>query len=223
MIVLKDICKIYKEGKQIVNAVDHVSFSFEQGKSYSITGPSGCGKTTLLKIINLISKPSSGKVVLDGDDDLTKEKCAIHRNEMFGYIAQQYMLIQDLTGYDNIRIPLLYSKKKQSGKDMKYKIMNAAQKCNADSFVMHLCKDMSGGEQQRIAIARAIVNDPKVIVADEPTGALDSKNGEMIINLLFGLRSDGKTLILATHDESIACRCDIQIKMHDGKIFIDDR
>lgn len=216
MIELIDITKKYGNGTNAVLAVQDVNIVLTAGKKYALTGPSGCGKTTLIKLIGLIILPTSGKVIIDGcaKEDVEKRANQI-RNKRFGYVSQDFLLVKGLSAYKNIEIPLLYSKPKLNRKERDIAIRSAAEKCNALHLINRKTEEMSGGEQQRIAIARALVNDPDIILADEPTGSLDSKNSDDITRLLLSL---DKTLVIATHNMEIASQADRIIKMLDGRI-----
>ena len=216
MIELVDVTKKYCSGANEVIAVRDVNIRLEAGKSYSLTGPSGCGKTTLIKLIGLIISPTMGKVVIDGytADDIARKAHEI-RNIRYGYVSQKFLLVEGKTAYQNIEIPLIYSKSKPGRRERDIAIRAAAEKCNALHLLNKLTEEMSGGEQQRVAIARALVNDPAVILADEPTGSLDSKNSDDITKLLLSL---DKTLVIATHNMEIAAQTDYTIGMLDGII-----
>ena len=218
VINLYNISKKY-DGRER-RALKDITLSFGTGKSYAITGPSGCGKSTLLNIIGLILEPTSGELFINRRriTETTGKECAGIRNQTFGYIAQNYLLIPGQNGYKNIEIPLRYSNKHYRKKEIMEKVNASAMTVGIEHVLYHICGSLSGGEKQRIAIARAIVNDPMIILADEPTGALDSRNSELVFSLLLDLVRQGKTLIMATHNMELAQRCDVQIKLLDGMV-----
>jgi putative ABC transport system ATP-binding protein len=187
----------------------------------AITGPSGCGKSTLLNMIGLLLQPTSGDIIINGvsTSKMNDRKRALLRNHYFGYIAQDFALIQDHTVYENIEIPLVYSAEKWSRTRRIERIKDVLNQVNLDVNLQQKVKYLSGGQQQRVAIARAIVNQPEIILADEPTGALDSKSGQEILNLLRILVDQGKTLLMITHDEQLAKQCDVRLQMSDGKLL----
>lgn len=217
----ENLQKIFHSGKNQTQAVQSVSLEFYKGESVALTGPSGCGKTTLMNMLGLVLTPSSGKVVIGSTNSnkLTNKEYAIYRNKIFGYVVQDFALVDDDLVYHNVEIPLIYAKPSISKEDRKNKIINALKLTGIEDKIYEKAKTLSGGQRQRVAIARAIVNDPQIILADEPTGALDSKNALLIFNLLQDLVSKGKTLIMATHNAELASLCNREIKMLDGKIL----
>lgn len=218
IMLLKNISKTYD---QKVKAVKNVTLSIEAGKSYSITGPSGCGKSTLLNIIGQTTLANEGEVKIPKFEHFKKAKNvrALQRNAYFGYIAQNYLLIDEYSVYENVEIPLLYAQEKRSKKEKQQLIHKVLKKVGLENKIHENVKKLSGGQQQRVAIARALVNDPTILLADEPTGALDRTRGKEIMSLLLSLVTEGKTLILVTHDQELASQCDRQIQMIDGEIL----
>ena len=216
-----DIKKEYRSGTNITIAVDHVQLSIHQGEKIAITGPSGCGKTTLLNMLGLLTKPTSGQIFINSYDSqlLSEKDRAKMRNSTFGYVVQDFALIENYTAYENVEIPLRYSKEKKNKHIRRKMIMEVLDQLGIKNKIDQKVRYLSGGETQRVAIARAMINNPNIILADEPTGSLDSKTGESIMELLSEVASKGKTLILVTHDESLAKKCDTWIRMKDGKIL----
>lgn len=212
--------KVYRYGESITHAVRDISLTINSGESVAIIGPSGCGKTTLINMIGLVINPTQGKLLINSVDvaKLTHKQRAEHRNKVFGYVVQDFALIEDFTAYHNVEIPLLYSKEKANRKERKRRIFEALDQVGLREKTSIKVKNLSGGERQRVAIARAIVNSPHIILADEPTGSLDSKNAEEVIRLLNKLVSLGRTLILVTHNKTLAEQCSRQVMIDDGKV-----
>jgi len=181
-------------------------------------GPSGSGKSTLLNIIGCLDTPTSGEYIFNGKaiDKLSRRELANLRNTSFGFILQYFGLVDEYTVYENVEIPLSYSKKK--GINKKKLIKETLNMLGISDKIKKLPCQLSGGQNQRVAIARALINDPEIILADEPTGALDKKTGQEVMNILKDLNKNGKTLIIVTHDESIASQCNRIINICDGKI-----
>ena len=213
------LSKTYQNKERSVQAVRDFTYTFEEGKSYAIIGPSGCGKSTMLNMIGLLLKPTMGEISILSRNaaDLNEREKAQMRNKTFGYIAQDYLLDMDSTIESNIKIPLYYRKEKMPEKDKK--IAEVLSAVDLDGLQKEKCSRLSGGQMQRVAIARALVNDPEILLADEPTGALDSENSEKVFSLLLEQVKKGKTLILVTHNTSLAERCDHIIPMLDGRIL----
>ena len=218
---LIDLTNSYKNNNDELIAVKNVNLDLYKRQSISIMGPSGCGKSTFLNLIGLIQKPTSGNILINSVNvnDYTIKQKAYLRNKFFGYVAQNYLLIDGYTAMENVEIPLLYSNQKICKKDRRKKVMSILESVEMSNKAYDDVKELSGGQQQRVAIARALVNEPSMILADEPTGALDSNTGDEIIKLLLSIAENGKTLILVTHNEEIAQRCNITLKMKDGIIY----
>ncbi|MFD2168473.1 ABC transporter ATP-binding protein [Tumebacillus lipolyticus] len=215
------LSKVYGKGESEVKALDDVSFSIRKGEFVAIIGPSGSGKSTLLHLLGGVDHPTSGKVFIEGTDmyDLNETQLAIFRRRQIGLIYQFYNLIPVLTVEENITLPLLLDKQKidQKQLDGLVKTLNLQQRLN------HLPNQLSGGQQQRVSIGRAIISNPAIILADEPTGNLDSKNSGEIVELLKMLnKTRHQTLIVITHDERIALQADRVIAIEDGKIAKDE-
>lgn len=221
-IILDKVSKSYKTNDYVIKAIDEIDLSVNVGEIMAIVGPSGSGKSTLLNIMGLIIPLDSGKILIDGEDDsgYSDNKLCLLRNSLFGYIFQEFALVEDESVYENIRIPLLYSKKYMR-KEYKYRISFAAQQLDIQDKLFRKVEQLSGGEKQKVAIARAIVCDQPFILADEPTSSLDATNRELILDILIRLcKKEGKTVIIATHDKEIAERCDRVINLKDGKICL---
>ncbi len=221
-IILDKVSKSYKTNDYVIKAIDEIDLSVNVGEIMAIVGPSGSGKSTLLNIMGLIIPLDSGKILIDGEDvsGYSDNKLCLLRNSLFGYIFQEFALVEDESVYENIRIPLLYSKKYMR-KEYKYRISFAAQQLDIQDKLFRKVEQLSGGEKQKVAIARAIVCDQPFILADEPTSSLDATNRELILDILIRLcKKEGKTVIIATHDKEIAERCDRVINLKDGKICL---
>lgn len=221
LISLTDITKVYQMGAIFVHALHPITLTIEQGQSVSIVGRSGSGKTTLLDIIGCLSLPTSGEYLLNGTSvsSLSDVQMANIRNQSFGFIFQTFHLLPRQTALQNVALPLFYNG--TSKEERLSRADEALQQVGLGNRGSHLPRELSGGQQQRVAIARALVNRPKIILADEPTGNLDSKSGEEIINILLELNQKGHTLILITHDAEIANRLTRKVMIADGRIVGD--
>lgn len=219
---VQNLCKIYGKGETEVKALNNVSFSVEKGEFVAIVGPSGSGKSTMLHILGGVDKPTSGKVFIDGTDiyDLNNNNLAIFRRRQIGLIYQFYNLIPILNVEENISLPVLLD-----GKEVdKERLKEIVDTLGLTQRVKHLPNQLSGGQQQRVSIGRSLINNPAIILADEPTGNLDSKNSKEILELLkFSNKKYNQTLIMITHDQSIALEADRIITIEDGKIAKDER
>ena len=219
---VENLCKVYGKGENQVTALDHVSLTVEKGEFTAIIGSSGSGKSTLLHIIGGVDTPTSGKVYLDGQDVYARndEKLAIFRRRQVGLIYQFHNLIPTLNGVENITMPVLMDRRKVNEEHLN-DLLNLL---GLQERKSHLPNQLSGGQQQRVAIGRALMNAPAVMLADEPTGSLDSRNGQEIIRLLKeSNKKYGQTLLLVTHDENIALQADRIITIADGKVVRDER
>ena len=224
MIKLENIGKKYVLSKDnCVTALDNISLEIEEGEFVAIVGKSGSGKSTLLNIMSCLDKEIQGQYILD-DININKKKSkelAKIRNKYFGFIFQNFNLLQKLTAYENIEIPLIY--KRVPRKNRRKLIEEYAEKVGILDRLDHKPNELSGGQQQRVAIARALVTNPKIIMADEPTGALDEATGIQIMNILEELNQEGKTILLITHDMDLANRAKRKIVLSDGKIISDSK
>lgn len=218
---VKNLCKTYGKGDTMVKALDNVSFSVEKGEFIAIVGPSGSGKSTLLHILGGVDVPTSGNVIIDKTDisQLNETALAIFRRRQIGLVYQFYNLIPILTVEENLTLPLLLDGKKPDEKI----VGNLVNQLGLEQRLQHLPNQLSGGQQQRVSIGRALINNPALLLADEPTGNLDSENSREIISLLrrFNKQSN-QTVIIITHDERIALSADRVIAIEDGKIVRDE-
>ncbi len=222
LIELKDIYKIYSDGDSEIRALDGVSLSVQKGEFVAIVGSSGSGKSTCMNIIGCLDIPTSGTYLLNGTDVSTMdEKSLAHvRNKEIGFIFQQYNLISKLTVRENVELPLLYRGIKTH--ERQRLAMNALERVGLGDRGDKYPTQLSGGQQQRVSIARALAGNPPVILADEPTGALDSKTGREVLEFLKTLNRDGTTVVLITHDNSIAAQMKRVVRIQDGKIISDE-
>ena len=215
---LENISKCYGEGLCEVRALDDVSIKIKKGELVSIIGPSGSGKSTLLHMIGLLDEPTRGEVYIDGIPTATmkEKKKAEIRNKKIGFVFQVFNLIPSLTALENVEIPQVIMRADK--KKRKEKAEQVLQKLGLGNRVEHLPSQLSGGERQRVAIARALINDPEIILADEPTGNLDTKRGAEIIEIFKELNKEGRTVIMIKHDQNIAKKSKKIIRIKDGKI-----
>ena len=222
LIQIKDVYKIYGEGLESeVRALDGVSLSIDRGEFVAIVGQSGSGKSTMMNVLGCLDIPTRGEYFLDGTDvqELTDKELSRIRNKQIGFIFQQYNLIQSLTVLENVELPLIYQ---GINADDRYDMaMAALERVGLAGRVKHKPAEMSGGQQQRVAIARAIATKPPIIMADEPTGALDSRTGQEVLKFLQQLNREGSTVILITHDNGIAATARRVVRLQDGKIVED--
>lgn len=221
LITFQDVCKYYPMGDSTVVAADHISFSIESGEFTAIVGSSGSGKSTCMNIIGCLDIPSSGTYLLDGRDvgQMNKNELAEIRNELLGFIFQQYNLLPKLTLLENVEVPMMYAGVSKSERHERAQI--ALELVGLGDKLRHRPNQLSGGQQQRVSIARALVGEPAVILADEPTGALDSHTSREVLNLLQKLHRAGNTVVLITHDNSIAVQAQRIIRLEDGRIVYD--
>ena len=222
LIEIKDIYKIYNEGKESeVRALDGVSLHIDRGEFVAIIGASGSGKSTLMNILGCLDIPTYGDYFLDGTDitDRSDRQLARIRNKEIGFIFQGYNLIPALTAYENVELPLIYQGVPLWNREKL--VMEALEKVAMADRWKHKPSEMSGGQQQRVAIARAIATHPPIIMADEPTGALDSKTGKHVLEILHTLNEEGTTIILITHDNGIAATAHRVVRISDGHIVAD--
>ena len=222
LIDIRDLYKIYNEGKESeVRALDGVSLQIDKGEFVAIVGQSGSGKSTMMNVLGCLDIPTYGEYFLDGNDinTLTDKQLARIRNREIGFIFQGYNLIQELDALENVTLPLIY--RGVSVFDREDMAMEALAKVGMDDRAHHRPTEMSGGQQQRVAIARAIATSPPIIMADEPTGALDSKTGKHVLEILRDLYRSGTTILLITHDDGIAATAKRVVRLSDGKIISD--
>ena len=218
MIELTDIIKHYHMGTQTVAALDGVSLKIREGEFVAIVGPSGSGKSTLMNIIGCLDVSDSGEYILAGKPitQVRERELARIRNENIGFIFQGFNLLGKLNAYENVELPLVYQRLKVS--ERKRRVLTALERVSLTERIHHKPSELSGGQQQRVAIARALACHPSIILADEPTGNLDSKTGKDIMHLFQELHESGNTIVLITHDANIAAQAERQVHIEDGKI-----
>ena len=223
LITLHDICKIYNPGENEVRALDHVDLHIDENEFVAIIGQSGSGKSTLMNMLGCLDVPTSGTYMLHGKDvsHLSDDELSDIRNREIGFIFQGFNLIQNLTALENVELPLIY--RGVSKKERESLSVAALKRVGLEKRMTHKPAEMSGGQQQRVAIARAIAQAPPVILADEPTGNLDSASTDEIKEILRGLHREGRTVILITHDNEIAAKARRVIKIRDGRIASDNK
>jgi putative ABC transport system ATP-binding protein len=221
LIHLSGVTKIFYAEDVETHALSGVHIEIEKGEYVSIAGPSGCGKSTLLSILGLLDSPTEGEQWLDGAPvaRLTPGERARIRNMQVGFIFQSFNLVDDLTVYENVELPLTYRSGGAAGR--KKKVRDALERVGMSHRMKHYPAQLSGGQQQRVAVARAIVGDPAIVLADEPTGNLDSKNGETVMNLMRQLNREGATICMVTHDPRYAKHADRTIHLFDGRVVED--
>jgi len=215
---MKNIVKEYEMGEEIFRALDDVSLEVRKGEFLAVLGPSGSGKSTLMNIIGCLDSPTSGEYILNGESvaDLDERQLAHIRNKEIGFIFQSFHLLQRQTAQENVELALIYAN--QDGKKMHKRSEELLTKVGLEDKIKSLPNQLSGGQQQRVAIARAIANNPTILLADEPTGALDQKTGAQVMQLFHELNEEGRTIIMITHDSKIASHAERIVKILDGRI-----
>lgn len=218
MIDFQNVSRIYRIGKEKLYALNGATFHVDEGEFVSIIGPSGSGKSTLMNIVGCLDIADSGTYMLDGIsiDDYTENELAQIRNQKIGFVFQQFNLIPKLTAEENVELPLIYQGVPKA--ERRERVARALERVNLGKRAKHLPTELSGGQQQRVAIARAIVTKPKLILADEPTGALDSKTTVEIMDIFHDLHAQGNTIVLITHDNDVAHQAARIIHILDGKL-----
>ena len=218
MIVLKEVCKTYQVGDEIVKALDHATLTVHDGEFVSIIGPSGSGKSTLMNIIGCLDIADSGEYLLDDIpiEDYTENELAQVRSRKIGFVFQSFNLIPQLTAQENVELPLIYQRVRRA--ERRRRVAEAMERVQLTGRIHHLPSELSGGQQQRVAIARAIAAHPSLILADEPTGNLDSHTGQDIMDIFHELHDAGNTIVLITHDDSVACQAQRSIRILDGRV-----
>jgi len=217
-LVAENVTKVYRKGSSQVHALRGVTLEIQDGESVAIMGPSGSGKSTLLYVLGILATPTSGRVLIDGRnvtvlDDITRSSL---RNKYIGFVFQSYNLLSGLTALDNVGLPMKYAG--IGAKMRRQRAMELLKMVGLEHRANHYPSELSGGEEQRVAIARALANNPKVILADEPTGNLDSATGKQILALLSEANARGTTLVVVTHDPTVADICKRVVKLRDGMI-----
>ncbi|MBQ7624473.1 MAG: ABC transporter ATP-binding protein [Clostridia bacterium] len=221
MIEFRNICKYYEMGDETVKAADDISMKIEKGEFVAIVGQSGSGKSTCMNIIGCLDTQTSGEYFLDGRDvgSMSKNELASIRNEKIGFIFQQYNLLPKLNVLENVEVPLMYAGVHRG--ERRKRALETLESVGLSDKLKHRPNELSGGQQQRVSIARALAGKPAVILADEPTGALDSKTGKEVLAMLFEMNAHGNTVVLITHDNGIASQIPRIIRLEDGKVVYD--
>ncbi len=211
--------KVYRLGDEPVQALAGVTFGIREGEMVAVVGPSGSGKSTLLQILGCLDVPDEGTYVLDGNDvaGLGEDDLAGIRNRKIGFVFQTFNLLPRATALENVELPLLYAGRLGAGQPRR-RAQRALERVGLGDRTRHLPQQLSGGQRQRVAIARALVTDPRLLLADEPTGNLDSRTGEEILDLFTELNRQGRTIVVVTHDPEVAARCGRRLVMHDGRM-----
>ena len=218
LVELRNVSKIYHLGGEEIRALDDVSLDIDGGEFISIIGPSGSGKSTLMHVLGCLDSPTKGTICLDGTmiEKASARELARIRNRKIGFVFQFFNLLPKLTVLQNVELPMIYSG--ASGRERRDRALHALRLVDMENRARHRPMQLSGGQQQRTAIARALVNDPKIVFADEPTGNLDSHTGEAILKLFYQLSQEGRTIALVTHDPEIAASTPRRIEIRDGKV-----
>jgi putative ABC transport system ATP-binding protein len=218
MIELKNIEKEYLAGKESVKVLHDINLTIEKGELTAIMGPSGSGKSTLMNIIGCLDRPASGEYYLNGEDlaHYSEHELSLLRNQSIGFVFQQFMLLPRITAFKNIELPMVYAG--IGKKERENKVWESLERVGLKERYHHFPNELSGGQKQRVAIARALVNNPDLVLADEPTGALDTKTSSAIMSLFKELNSEGATIVIITHEHEIARQCNRVINIRDGKI-----
>ena len=221
MIQISQMTKFYRMGDSIVHALDGVDLEIGAGEFVSITGPSGSGKSTIMHLVGCLDRPTSGQYILDGQrvDRLNDRRLARVRNRSIGFVFQTFNLLNRTSAVENVAVPLIYARRRGA----RAMAMKALERVGLAHRAHHKPSELSGGERQRVAIARALVTDPPLVLADEPTGNLDSRTGEQILKLFHELHTEGVTVVLVTHEMAVAAQAQRVIRMRDGKVVEDRR
>jgi putative ABC transport system ATP-binding protein len=219
MIEMTDLCKVYRTSEVETTALDAINLQIDKGEFIAIMGPSGCGKSTLLNVLGMLDSPSAGSYTLLGEriSGRSEQQLAVIRKERLGFIFQSFNLIDELSVRENVQLPLLYQKVKPAERERR--VMEVLERVNIAHRADHRPQQLSGGQQQRVAVARAVISNPALILADEPTGNLDSSNGEEVLALLNDLNRDGTTIVMVTHDPAHADHATRVVNMLDGRIL----
>ncbi|EEO07417.1 macrolide ABC transporter ATP-binding protein [Vibrio cholerae] len=222
LVELQQICKHYTSGQNVVKALDGVDLTIRQGEFLAILGPSGSGKSTLMNVLGCLDKPTAGRYQLDGHpvDSLSTQQLAAIRNQKIGFVFQSFNLLEYASALDNVALPLVYAVVK--AKDRRRRATELLTRVGLADRLDHKPNQLSGGQKQRVAIARALINQPQILLADEPTGALDSKSGAEIEALFNELHREGRTIIVVTHDNELAKRTKRIVTIRDGQVVSDE-
>ncbi|EGR4286372.1 ABC transporter ATP-binding protein [Vibrio cholerae] len=222
LVELQQICKHYTSGQNVVKALDGVDLTIRHGEFLAILGPSGSGKSTLMNVLGCLDKPTAGRYQLDGHpvDSLSTQQLAAIRNQKIGFVFQSFNLLEYASALDNVALPLVYSGVK--AKDRRRRATELLTRVGLADRLDHKPNQLSGGQKQRVAIARALINQPQILLADEPTGALDSKSGAEIETLFNELHREGRTIIVVTHDNELAKRTKRIVTIRDGQVVSDE-
>jgi len=223
LISVRNLCKEYDNEGVKTKALCGVSFDVDKGEFVAIMGPSGSGKSTLMQLLGFLDRPTDGKHFFEGRDtkNFSGDELAYLRNQKIGFVFQSFNLLPRTTVFENVELPLLYDERKESQSLIKQKVEQALKAVNLENRISNFSNQLSGGEQQRVAIARALVNDPALILADEPTGNLDSKNGLQIMKILQKLNDEGHTIVMVTHETYTSEHAKRIIEMLDGNVVSD--
>lgn len=221
IIKLDNVCKVFETSQLQTHALNNINLQIASGDYVSISGPSGCGKSTLLSILGLLDMPTSGQYWIDGKEvsSLSLDDAAEMRNQKIGFIFQSFNLIDELSVFDNVALPLRYRQHTMSANEIKQRVNTCLEMISMSHRSQHQPNQLSGGQQQRIAIARALVGNPSVLLVDEPTGNLDSKSGDQVMDVLEQLNQQGTTICMVTHDPRYADMAPTQLKLLDGAIL----
>ncbi|EGR4280207.1 ATP-binding cassette domain-containing protein [Vibrio cholerae] len=222
LVELQQICKHYTSGQNVVKALDGVDLTIRHGEFLAILGPSGSGKSTLMNVLGCLDKPTAGRYQLDGHpvDNLSTQQLAAIRNQKIGFVFQSFNLLEYASALDNVALPLVYAGVK--AKDRRRRATELLTRVGLADRLDHKPNQLSGGQKQRVAIARALINQPQILLADEPTGALDSKSGAEIEALFNELHREGRTIIVVTHDNELAKRTKRIVTIRDGQVVSDE-
>lgn len=222
LVELQQICKHYTSGQNVVKALDGVDLTIRHGEFLAILGPSGSGKSTLMNVLGCLDKPTAGRYQLDGHpvDSLSTQQLAAIRNQKIGFVFQSFNLLEYASALDNVALPLVYAGVK--AKDRRRRVTELLTRVGLADRLDHKPNQLSGGQKQRVAIARALINQPQILLADEPTGALDSKSGAEIEALFNELHREGRTIIVVTHDNELAKRTKRIVTIRDGQVVSDE-
>ncbi|EGQ7644284.1 TPA: ABC transporter ATP-binding protein [Vibrio cholerae] len=222
LVELQQICKHYTSGQNVVKALDGVDLTIRHGEFLAILGPSGSGKSTLMNVLGCLDKPTAGRYQLDGHpvDSLSTQQLAAIRNQKIGFVFQSFNLLEYASALDNVALPLVYAGVK--AKDRRRRATELLTRVGLADRLDHKPNQLSGGQKQRVAIARALINQPQILLADEPTGALDSKSGAEIEALFNELHREGRTIIVVTHDNELAKRTKRIVTIRDGQVISDE-